>query len=129
MLPGRVTSDFGVQDENHDQLSGRWVILSDMCSEFSGAFGVALIAALGAPGLLLGVVFLGWTSQPAYLLFLAATLFVVFITISLYALVWYRWACKREAEAYRLMLKRGGEERRSDPSPLEHDQHAVPPEQ
>jgi hypothetical protein len=111
-----VTSDFGVEEANHDKLAGRSAILSDICSEFSSAFGVCLIIALGAPGLLLGVVFFEWTSQPAYLLFVAATLFVVFITISLYALVWFRWAERREAEIYELMLARGEEERGNRPS-------------
>ena len=107
MLPGEVPSDLDVEDENHDSLVGRWTILVDLQAEFGGAFRAYLLFAFLIPGLLFASAYFGWTDRPSITLAAAFVVFVVLLTVSLYSFVWYRWAKKRQAKTYQLMLRKG----------------------
>jgi hypothetical protein len=107
MWPGEVASDLDIEEENHDNLAGRWSILVDLYVEFQGECGAYLIMALLIPGLLVASVFFEWTQRPELTITIAAVIFIVCITVSLHAYLWFRWVKKRERQAFALMQKEG----------------------
>ena len=107
MCPGEVPSDLDIEEENHDRLAGRWTILVDLYSKFQGECGAYLFFAFLIPGLLVVSVFFEWTKRPELTLAIAAVVFIVCITVSLRAYIWFRWVKKRERNAYTLMQKKG----------------------
>ena len=109
MWPGEVPSDLDIEEANHDRLAGRWAILIDLCSEFQGEFGAYLVFAFLIPGLLVAMVIFEGTERPVLTLAIAAVTFIVCITVSLHAFIWFRWAKKREREAYDLIHKKSQE--------------------
>lgn len=110
MWPGEVPSDFEIEEESHDRLAGRWTILVDLYSEFQGECGAYLFLAFLIPGLLVASVFFEWTQRPLLTLAIAAVVFIICITVSLHAYIWFRWVKKRERNAFGLMqIKSQGE--------------------
>jgi hypothetical protein len=110
MLPGQIDSDDDVETASHAELSGRWSLLIDLQREFGGAFGAYLIFAILWPGGLVAYTVFGSPDNPTRILFGAALIFIVCLTISLYTLWWYVWAKRREAKTFELMQRRGEEE-------------------
>jgi hypothetical protein len=103
MWPGEVSSDLDIEEENHDHLAGRWTILVDLYSELQGECGAYLILAFLIPGLLVVSVFFKWTERPLLAIAIAAVVFIICITVSLHAYIWFRWVKKRQRKAFDLM--------------------------
>ena len=103
MWPGEVPSDLDYEEKNHDQLAGRWRILVDLYSEFQGECGAFLIFAFLIPGLMVASVVFEWIKRPDLMLAIAAAVFVVCITVSLHAYLWFRWVRKRVRRVRELM--------------------------
>lgn len=106
MWPSEVPSDLDVEDASLDELDGRSAILCDLHSEFQGATGAYAFFAFLWPGLLIASVVFGvqgWPSErPGLVLMIAAVLFIMFATISLYSWVWLRWVRRRRDQVEKL---------------------------
>ena len=111
MIPTEVPSDLDVREVSREELSGRWTILVDISSDFQGAAGAYAVVGFVFPSILIASVIFGWTdhNHAFWWLLLAAAIFIGCLAISLYSLVWYIWARKRERLIYGLLRKYDGE--------------------
>lgn len=107
MIPTEVPSDSDMHEVGRSELVGRWTILVEISSEFQGAVGAYALLGILFPCILIASAIFGWTSQEQafWLLLWAAIIFVGCMSISLYTLIWYFWARKRERAIYDLMRK------------------------
>lgn len=109
LLPGDVPSDED-EDETHDHLAGRWSLLVDLQSKFQCAYLAWLLVAIFVPGGLVAWALRGRPENPEGVFLGAAVVFIVALTVAVYAGVWSLWVKCRQNRTFDLMKRRGEEE-------------------
>ncbi len=104
MWPSKVLSDSDVDQMSDESLGHRYSILADLYGEFQGAaLAYVFFATLSLLFLIGSTVFGSSTQDHSYRLVIAGVLFISFLSISIYATVWYFWVRRRMRRVEKLL--------------------------